>query len=131
MYYPQLNSKFRLYGNRNKTFNHMIRECIKVAQNERLTRHGDPQLTKQEIKIYSYYLIVKTRIRLTKMSRINFSGTLRYKRITESRSKNRLSLNKNVTVIPFVVVAINDSPRTWKSNSKSEVESKQYRLYHC
>ena len=35
----QQNSKCRLYGDRDETINHIIRECSKLAQNENETRH--------------------------------------------------------------------------------------------
>ena len=35
----QQNRKFRLYGDRNETINHIISECSKLAQKEYKTRH--------------------------------------------------------------------------------------------
>ena len=83
--------KCRLCGDRDKTCNHMLSECSKLAQKEYKTRHN---LVENVIYLELYkrlkcyhadkWYIHKPESVLEKMKGMKFSGILRYQRITRS-----------------------------------------------
>ena len=82
------NSRSRLCGDRDETINHIISECNKLAQKEYKTWHdldgggvGDPLGRSLNLPIRTNG-ICTTQNPSRRMRRTNFSGILRYKRIT-------------------------------------------------
>ena len=86
----QQNSRCRLCGDKDKTINHIINECSKLAQKEYKKRHdwvggqGDPLGIVQEIKVWPhmYKWYMHNQELSWRMWHTNSSAILRYKWIT-------------------------------------------------
>ena len=82
----QQNSKWRLYGDRDETVNHIISDCVKLSQKELKTKHDwvGKMIHWEMCKKFKWY-----KHNPATALENDTHGTLTYRRITESRPEDK------------------------------------------